>query len=328
MYGFIYITTNHINNKKYIGKKKYDRRNDWEKYLGSGIILKNAINKYGKENFSKEIIEECETLDDLNIREKYWINYYNAIKSDEFYNIASGGDGGDTTIGLTEEQKKKITENRSKAAKGKINLGNNNGQSKPVICLNTNEVFDTIEDAAKYANVTPAAISSCCKGRTQTSGGLQWEFYQQNNVYKLKEIKYKPNSVARKVYCYQTNEVFDSATDAGIKYNIAAEGIRECCNFSYSSYGKLENGIKLQWFWYDYYISDSFDINNHKIKLKPSEKLVPVIMCSLDGEPIKKFENQKEANDYLGNPKNGRSYILRCCRENNRTYMGHKWRYS
>ena len=61
MYGFVYITTNHINGKQYIGQKKYDKSGKWKKYLGSGIVLKRDIEKYGESNFSKEIIEECET---------------------------------------------------------------------------------------------------------------------------------------------------------------------------------------------------------------------------------------------------------------------------
>ena len=61
MYGFIYITTNLINGMKYVGQKQYDKYGRWKSYLGSGIYLKRAINKYGEENFTREIIEECET---------------------------------------------------------------------------------------------------------------------------------------------------------------------------------------------------------------------------------------------------------------------------
>lgn len=83
----IYKTTNLINNKIYIGK---DKKNN-SKYLGSGKILKRAIKKYGKENFKKEILETCIDLEHLNEREKYWIE---VLTPD--YNIAKGGDGGDT----------------------------------------------------------------------------------------------------------------------------------------------------------------------------------------------------------------------------------------
>ncbi|MBR4589860.1 MAG: GIY-YIG nuclease family protein, partial [Bacteroidaceae bacterium] len=73
--GFIYITTNLTNNKKYIGQKVYDFDGKWKTYLGSGVALTNAINKYGVENFHKEIIEECYSKEELDIREKYWIDF-------------------------------------------------------------------------------------------------------------------------------------------------------------------------------------------------------------------------------------------------------------
>lgn len=86
----VYITTNLINGKKYIGK---DVRNN-NSYLGSGKMFKKAINKYGKENFIKEILCYAKNKKDLNELEIYYIDYYNAIKSDLFYNIGKGGTGG------------------------------------------------------------------------------------------------------------------------------------------------------------------------------------------------------------------------------------------
>lgn len=105
MYGYIYETTNLINGKKYIGQHKgeYDLE-----YYGSGILLRRALEKYGKENFSIRIIEKCDSKEQLNDREKYWIQYYNASESDEFYNIAYGGEGGSMPPESIEKAKCKI----------------------------------------------------------------------------------------------------------------------------------------------------------------------------------------------------------------------------
>lgn len=94
-YGFIYITKNKVNGRKYIGKKAYDKGDRWKSYLGSGIALKNAISKYGREKFTKKIIDNAITPEELCNKEIYWIKQYNAVESDKFYNISNGGDGYD-----------------------------------------------------------------------------------------------------------------------------------------------------------------------------------------------------------------------------------------
>ena len=90
MVGYIYITTNHVNNKRYIGRRTSSVFLA-ENYLGSGIHLLNAVKKYGKENFTVELIEECETYDELVERETYYIKKYDAVNSTEFYNQSYGG---------------------------------------------------------------------------------------------------------------------------------------------------------------------------------------------------------------------------------------------
>jgi group I intron endonuclease len=93
MYGFIYLTTNNINGKKYIGMCKYTHH---ENYLGSGKLLKQAIKKYGKENFERIILQECHSFDEMSRLEIYWIEYYNAVEDSSFYNLTSGGFGGNS----------------------------------------------------------------------------------------------------------------------------------------------------------------------------------------------------------------------------------------
>lgn len=92
MYGYIYKTINLINNKFYIGQKKSNTFLQ-EKYLGSGIRLKSAIQHYGKENFKVILIDIAETKEELDQKEIFWITFLNANDLDTAYNLAKGGDG-------------------------------------------------------------------------------------------------------------------------------------------------------------------------------------------------------------------------------------------
>lgn len=83
---FIYITTNLINNKQYVGSHK-GRKNDT--YLGSGTIILKAIKKYGKKNFKRIILEECDVSINLLLEEKY-IKEYNTLIPNG-YNISPTG---------------------------------------------------------------------------------------------------------------------------------------------------------------------------------------------------------------------------------------------
>lgn len=268
MYGFIYITTNHVNGKKYIGQKNYDTYGHWKNYLGSGIVLKSAIKKYGASSFSKEIIEECKTVEELNEREKYWIEYYNAVKSDEFYNLALGGDGGNTITGYTDEQKETLSNKLSAMRKGVVNLGKNNGSARKVICLNTMKCFDTIVEASEFYNIDKDAIQQACspKSNRKTAGIINgergvWEYYEENKIYEYAPFVRKFDYV-REVYCINTKEVFKNASVAGRAYNIKSSSISMCCNGKLLSAGKhQETREPLVWC----YVKD-IDCADEKIK--------------------------------------------------------------
>lgn len=116
-YGYIYITENLINGKKYIGQHKSESLD--ESYKGSGIILQRAFNKYGIENFKTEILEWCQSREELNEREKYWISYHNAVDDPMFYNIARGGEGGDTISGMSDERRSEVAQHSKEASKKK-----------------------------------------------------------------------------------------------------------------------------------------------------------------------------------------------------------------
>lgn len=84
----IYKTTCLINNKIYIGQHCTDAEDG---YLGSGDLIKKAILKYGKHNFKREILEECDCII-INEREIYWIDKLNSRDKNIGYNLAIGGD--------------------------------------------------------------------------------------------------------------------------------------------------------------------------------------------------------------------------------------------
>ena len=88
MIGYIYISENLINGMRYIGKHKSSIFN--ENYKGSGNLISEAIAIYGKDNFKVKILEECNSIEELNNRETYFIELFNAVNSNRFYNKSYG----------------------------------------------------------------------------------------------------------------------------------------------------------------------------------------------------------------------------------------------
>lgn len=85
MYGYVYKGTNLINNKIYIGQHK--SKSFDIKYYGSGKLWRRAIEKYGLSNIKLEILEWCETKEELSIKEAYYIKFFNSQNLDIGYNL-------------------------------------------------------------------------------------------------------------------------------------------------------------------------------------------------------------------------------------------------
>lgn len=89
--GWIYLTTNLINEKIYIGQHviSSDKRAN-ATYIGSGELFRRAVKKYGKENFKRKILKVCYTQKELNTWEYVYIKKYKSQDKDIGYNIADG----------------------------------------------------------------------------------------------------------------------------------------------------------------------------------------------------------------------------------------------
>lgn len=119
--GYIYKITNQVNGKVYIGKTiNLDGRWYKHRYLaqrGSKRHLYLSMRKYGLENFSFDVIEECNN-DSLNDREKYWISVFDSTNPEHGYNKTIGGDGGDTWS--LNDHKENTSKRLSEKLKGRL----------------------------------------------------------------------------------------------------------------------------------------------------------------------------------------------------------------
>lgn len=103
----VYKIINTLNNRYYIGVHKTTNPND--SYYGSGLVIKEAIKKHGKENFIKEILFTFENKEDAYNKEKELVNS-ETLKDPLIYNVQVGGV---PTIDWTKDRKEIFSKNMS-----------------------------------------------------------------------------------------------------------------------------------------------------------------------------------------------------------------------
>jgi hypothetical protein len=105
----VYKTTNIINNKFYIGVHKTNNPHD--SYYGSGVLISKGIKKYGKENFTKDIIALFDNPEQAFALEKLIVNE-DFIKNNDTYNVCVGGHGSVGNLIPSEKTRKLMSEKR------------------------------------------------------------------------------------------------------------------------------------------------------------------------------------------------------------------------
>lgn len=211
----IYKIENLINHKIYIGQSvEIEKR--WQKHLSAkdDFVIHRALHKYGKENFSFQIIEECNLLD-LDKKEKYWITYYNSLVPNG-YNMIQGGSNG------------------AGFAKGKKVLQYSlNGEFL--------EEYSSANQASLRTGIDHWSICACCRGEYRQAGGYQWK-YSEDKEKEIKSIKKRTNYEVLQIDV-KTDEIiqeFSSIKEATAKTNIASSTICNVCNGK----GKTAGGFK------------------------------------------------------------------------------------
>lgn len=191
-YHYIYKTTNNINGKYYYGKHSSVKENDI--YIGSGTALRHAKEKYGNENFTKEILAYCDSSEDALELEEMVVTQ-EEINNDMCYNIKLGGKGG-SYKGINKGNKhwlgkKHSTESKEKNSRsktGELNpmygkFGKDNKSSKKIeqINKNTNEVikvWDCARDVYRELGYNYTGISVCLNNKRPSAFGFKWRYHE------------------------------------------------------------------------------------------------------------------------------------------------------
>lgn len=201
MCGYIYATNNHINGKWYIGQHLGKWRDTY--YFGSGTLIKKSLKKYGKENFSLAILCWCNSLEELNEKEEFWINEFKK-KGFELYNINSGGQGLKSWISL--QTRRKI----SKSCKNHIpwNKGKHNYLSK--------ESLEKMRNASLGNGWRIKGHKVSLDSRKKISNSLK-KFFKENPLSKETRNKMsanRKNKVKIELTCGEKEICFESITKA------------------------------------------------------------------------------------------------------------------
>jgi hypothetical protein len=93
MYYYVYQITNLLNGKIYVGKHKSDKHPNENGYYGSGKQISAAIKKYGIENFKKEVLYFCLSMEEMSDKEAEIVTE-DFVKRKDTYNMHKGGPGG------------------------------------------------------------------------------------------------------------------------------------------------------------------------------------------------------------------------------------------
>lgn len=160
MYGYIYKITNTVNGKFYIGQHKSNTFED--AYCGSGIKLRCAMKHYGKNAFSKTVLESCRDAQQLDEREQFWIASLDATNPDIGYNIALGGRGSY----FTEKTKKKISKSLTgKHLSAEHRLSISRGNKGHIVTEDTRQKISKTLQGHSVSVDARLKISAAHKGR-------------------------------------------------------------------------------------------------------------------------------------------------------------------
>lgn len=208
----IYCIENMINNKKYIGQSKnindrwYKHKNELNRGVHDNDYLQKSWNKYGEENFRFYILEYCD-IDELDDKERYYIESHNTLNRDYGYNLKSGGQ--DYGVKASEYVGKKISESLKRAYENEdLRQQSRNNALK------------------QWAN---PEIKAKILGENNGMYGKHHTEETKQKMSEKKKGKPSPKQNMNPVYCVELDKVFINATAAAKELLLHGSMILQVC---------------------------------------------------------------------------------------------------
>lgn len=250
---YVYIHTNKINNKVYVGITCQEPTKRWGKdgsHYKQNEHFWRAICKYGWDNFEHMIFAEGLTKNEACHMEICLIALYRTNERNYGYNFTKGGEG---TLGvsLSGEQAYWFGKTLSESHKNKVREhhadfnGGKHPRARAVYCVELKKTFDCIRDAQRELDIGAKDISKCCKGIRNTAGGFHWVYTDELNIRDINQISNQKRNAKTKLHkqvrCIETGVIYDSVTQAAIDTGADISSIAACCR------GRLKTTHGFHW---------------------------------------------------------------------------------
>ncbi len=233
MASYIYLVTNIINNKCYIGKTN-NKNIRWSQHKSksknNNSYFYNAIRKYGTQSFSFEIIKECETEEDAYEYERVLIELFSLRNRKYGYNIIEGGSGGSKGYKVKESLKQYFS---------KKYVGTNSVRSKFLkediynILNDYSSCNFTTEFLSQKYNCSKSTIIRIISGKSYSN--IEFDRSNFKEISKINKIKNTPHGINVKTHKLSDNDVINirklystgdySYNDLSKKFNVSKTNI-------------------------------------------------------------------------------------------------------
>lgn len=289
-YGYVYLTTVLKTGKMYIGqhaKSEFDPT-----YVGSGIDISELKQSIGIEGFHVQIIDWATDKDDLDMKEIWWIGFFNAVDSENFYNRDTGGSG--------------------------FKAGKNHPMNDPE---KRKEFIQKISNSCKGRKLSKSTKEKISKAVSGKNNGFYGKHHTQQSIDKMKSNL--PD------YSGKNNPNYGNTWSEGQR-KTQSEKVKKYLENNPNPFQDKQHNeeskqkMKKSWDYSKHFSEETKRKMSESHKGRTPANTRSVVQLTLSGEFIQEFQCVEQAS-VLGFQSQG---IIPCCKGRKTQYKGYKWKYS